>query len=98
MPTDFPKATQCLSPAGLVQRQAECSTHHKLTSEFIGPSSADREVWLFRCTAKRTNKDKADHLFAAHPDRSAPKTPEEVAVWLVAQRAAKAGVPTKSQS
>lgn len=99
---DLPHATQRLTPTGLVQRQAECPDHHKLTSEFIGVGQVDgakQPTWRFRCSALTSKGAKADHIFAALVDRTAPTTPEEAVAWMATKRAERAGLqPTKSQS
>ncbi len=97
---DLPRATQSLTPKDVVQRYAVCPDHNKRSSEYMGPGQLDggRVTWKFRCTAKRTNKDRADHIFPALPDRTAPKTSEESVEWMNKQRLARVERPTKSQS
>ncbi len=95
----LPRAVQSLSPKDVVQRRAVCPRCNKWSSEFIGPGQmGTRTTWTFRCSALTTKGAKADHLFAALPDRNAPKTIEETVVWVNEQKMSRLAKPTKSQS
>ncbi len=99
--TALPKATQSLSTKDVVQRWAVCPRCKKRSSLFIAPSTSPdgKPTWLFSCKFLSTKGNKVDHIFAAAPDRSAPKTVEEMPIWLTKMKAARAGLtPTKSQS
>ncbi len=89
----LPQATQSLTKTG-TRRTATCPLHKKQSSEYMGVSfsTSGADVWKFRCTALTQKGVKADHIFVARADPSAPRTIEESLAWVLAQKQKQAGL------
>ncbi len=85
----LPSAVQSLTRTGLIRRSAKCPVHDKQSSEYLGASESG---WKFRCTALTQKGVKADHIFAARADPSAPRTTEGAMAWVLAQKQKQAGL------
>lgn len=89
---DLPTARMTLSPSDNVQYIAVCPDHLKRSGDLIGvsqPDSSNRVTWKFRCrqrVGKGKNKNMTDHIFAALPDRNAPRRVEDFEEWKEKQR------------
>ncbi len=76
----LPPAHQQLTARDRVTRWAICPLHEKRTSNFVGVVSNEsgKSRWCFRCTY-------SDHVFAAVPDRTAPKPGDELG-WVAREK------------
>ncbi len=90
----IPQATQSLTKTGIPRRTATCPLHKKQSSEYMGMSfsKTGADVWTFRCTALTQKGVKADHIFVARADPTAPKTAEGAMAWVLAQKQKQAGL------
>ncbi len=95
----LPSATQSLTKTGLIRRTAVCPLHDKQSSEYMGMSfsKSGADVWTFRCSALTQKGVKADHLFAARADPTAPKNALDAAAWMLQAKAQLAGVKLEKQ-
>lgn len=85
-PLALPQAVQTLNSKDKVERKAFCPVHEVWSSAsngFLGPVEyLGKKVWEFKCSY-------LPHKFYAIPDRTAPKTTEEVALWIQKQQLAR---------
>lgn len=91
----LPPSFQVLDKHDRVVRWSHCPVHKKRThaaTGFIGVSVTPegKGCWLWRCS-------ETDHVFAALPDRTAPK-PGEEQKWVAEQKLKRVVEPTKSLS
>ncbi len=88
---DLPSSIQKLSAKDKTQRSSVCPTHKLVSSDFLGVQEYQgKTCWKFRCRYDR-------NAFYALPDKTAPKTLEEVAGWEARQKAMRL-TPSKTNS
>lgn len=81
----IPYATQALSKTNQVVRTGTCPEHEAKSTLYLGAENYNTTIaWKFRC-----KKPLHPHTFINYADRSAPKSTEEVALWMENQRMSK---------
>jgi hypothetical protein len=82
----LPKATQELTRTDAIRRWAICPVHGQRSSAYQGVEDTG---WRFSCQATAHH---TKHFFYAAPDRTAPRTAEEVGEWMERMRARRVSV------